>query len=60
LEHHSLPVFSFQFHPEAREEFLQAQGLDPSSLDDETRIDGDRLLEAFRREVALSLAEVGE
>jgi GMP synthase-like glutamine amidotransferase len=49
LEHASLPVFSFQFHPEAREQFAERQGLDPDLLDARLRADSRRLLEAFQR-----------
>ena len=49
LEHESLPVFSFQFHPEAGLEFALRRGLDPAEVDDRVRADGDRVLEAFRQ-----------
>jgi len=48
LEHETLPVFSVQFHPEAREDFARAAGLDPGVIDDQVRQDGRRLLDAFR------------
>jgi GMP synthase-like glutamine amidotransferase len=47
LEHRTLPVFSFQFHPEAREEFVRRAGLAPSLIDDRLREDSRRLLAAF-------------
>jgi GMP synthase-like glutamine amidotransferase len=51
LEHHELPIYSFQFHPEAWEEFAHHVGLDPSVLDDQVREDSRTLLGAFRRVV---------
>jgi GMP synthase-like glutamine amidotransferase len=47
LEHRSLPVFSFQFHPEAREEFARRAGLAAGLIDDHLREDGRRVLAAF-------------
>ena len=47
MEHETLPIFGFQFHPEARDEFLSSQGLDPSCMDDAMRADCQRLLAAF-------------
>ena len=49
MEHPELPLFSFQFHPEAGEEFAHHVGLDPSCLDERVREDSRRLLGAFRR-----------
>lgn len=51
LEHDRLPVFTFQFHPEARREFVARRGLDPAAIDDRVVADSDRLLDAFRRRV---------
>ncbi len=48
LEHERLPIFSFQFHPEAREEFAGRSGFDPALIDDRVRADSRRLLAAFR------------
>jgi GMP synthase-like glutamine amidotransferase len=47
LEHRTLPVFSFQFHPEAREEFARRAGLAPTLIDDRLREDSRRVLAAF-------------
>lgn len=52
LQHPSRPVFSFQFHPEAGEEFARRRGIDPRSLGSAPE-DGMRLVEAFLR-LALS------
>lgn len=49
LEHDNLPVFTFQFHPEARDEFVRRRGLDPHAVDARLVADSDRLLDAFRR-----------
>jgi hypothetical protein len=49
LEHDTLPVFTFQFHPEARDEFVRRRGLDPHAVDARLVADSDRLLDAFRR-----------
>jgi GMP synthase (glutamine-hydrolysing) len=51
LEHERLPVFTFQFHPEAREEFALRADIDPALVDARVREDGRRVLEAFRRRV---------
>ncbi len=48
MEHERLPVFSFQFHPEARDQFAKRAGLAPSSIDDRVRGDSRKLLGAFR------------
>lgn len=48
MEHEALPVFSFQFHPEAREEFAGRAGFDPALIDDRLRHDGQLVLAAFR------------
>jgi GMP synthase-like glutamine amidotransferase len=47
LEHEQLPIFSFQFHPEAREEFARHIGIDPTLIDDRLKKDSLKLLEAF-------------
>jgi len=49
LEHERLPVFSVQFHPEARAGFLARRGADASLLDDRAVADNDRFLASFRR-----------
>lgn len=51
LEHERLAIFTFQFHPEARDEFAIRQGLDPSCVDQRLRSDSGRLLAAFRKRV---------
>jgi GMP synthase-like glutamine amidotransferase len=51
LEHERLPVFTFQFHPEARGEFFEQQGIPPDGLGARVVEDGDRLLAAFRSRV---------
>jgi GMP synthase (glutamine-hydrolysing) len=51
LEHRDLPIFSFQFHPEAREEFAERVGIDVSRIDHRLRADTQRVLAAFRRRV---------
>ena len=48
MEHDDLPVFSFQFHPEAGEEFAGHAGLDLREIDDRLREDSRKLLAAFR------------
>ena len=48
LEHDSLPVFSFQFHPEARDDFAVRAGFDPARVDRRVREASQRLLGAFR------------
>ena len=48
LEHARLPVFSVQFHPEAREGFLTRRQIDPGPHRDAFLEDGRRLLAAFR------------
>lgn len=49
MEHESLPVFSYQFHPEARAGFLVRRGADPSGFDAAAGAGMRRLLAAFRR-----------
>jgi len=56
IEHPTLPLFGFQFHPEASTEFAAYAGIDPSLLDRRQREDSQRLLAAFRR---LALAQAG-
>ena len=51
LEHRTLPIFSFQFHPEAREEFARRAGLPLASIDSRLRRDGGRVLAAFLERV---------
>jgi GMP synthase-like glutamine amidotransferase len=48
LEHCSLPVWSYQFHTEARDEFASRAGLDPVLIGRRVREDSQRLLGAFR------------
>jgi len=55
LEHESLPVFSFQFHPEARDEFARHAGIEEHAIDERVRQDNRRLLAAFRDRVASTL-----
>jgi GMP synthase-like glutamine amidotransferase len=52
LEHERLPVYSFQFHPEARDEFARSVGIDERAIDGRLRSDNRRLLAAFTRSVA--------
>lgn len=52
LQHPTRPVFSFQFHPEAGEEFARRRGLDPAALGT-APADGALLLARFRQ-LALS------
>jgi hypothetical protein len=49
LEHERLQIFTFQFHPEAREEFADHIGIDPGLIDDRLRADSLKLLSAFIR-----------
>lgn len=51
LEHVDLPIFSFQFHPEARDDFARTAGFDPQAVDRRVREDGQRVLGAFRERV---------
>jgi GMP synthase-like glutamine amidotransferase len=48
LEHERLPIFTFQFHPEAAEEFARHAGIDRKLLDSRLRSDSRLLLDAFR------------
>jgi len=52
LEHEDLPLYSFQFHPEARDAFAGRAGLASGAVDARVREDGRRVLEAFRHRVA--------
>jgi GMP synthase-like glutamine amidotransferase len=56
LEHEKLPIFSFQFHPEAGEEFAGHVGVDPALLDVEQQGDSQLLLGTFRDLVRASSA----
>ena len=51
LEHEELPLFSFQFHPEAREEFARRAGLCEQLIDPALREDGRRVLSGFLDQV---------
>ncbi len=51
FEHARLPVFGFQFHPEARGDFLRNAGLDPRAADARLVADSRRVLDAFQRVV---------
>jgi GMP synthase-like glutamine amidotransferase len=51
LEHRALPIFSFQFHPEAGREFAVHAGIEVGQLDETVRRDGQRVLDAFRERV---------
>ncbi len=57
FEHETLPIFGFQFHPEAREQFAQNAGLDPAEIDERVREDSQRLLGAFRQRVLAGRSE---
>jgi GMP synthase-like glutamine amidotransferase len=48
IEHESLPIFSYQFHPEARDEFAVRAGIDPREIDERVIADTRRLLSGFR------------
>lgn len=56
LEHRELPVTTFQFHPEARDEFVVRRGLDPGIIDRKLVEDSNRLLAAFRASVLNGLS----
>ena len=47
LEHERMPIFSYQFHPEAREEFAAHSGIAETEIDERLRIDSRRVLDAF-------------
>jgi GMP synthase-like glutamine amidotransferase len=51
LEHDSLPVYSFQFHPEALDDFARRVGVPVEGLDERVLEDSRRVLGAFRRHV---------
>lgn len=51
IEHERLPIHSFQFHPEARDDFATRSGIDPARIDERVIRDSQRLLGAFRQEV---------
>jgi len=51
LEHDELPLFSFQFHPEAREEFARRAGVREELIDPRLREDGRRVLSGFLDQV---------
>jgi GMP synthase-like glutamine amidotransferase len=48
LEHEHLPIFSVQFHPEARADFLAVRGIPPCVHDATAFEDQARLLARFR------------
>ena len=48
MEHETLPIFSYQFHPEARREFLSERKVDLTGLDEDAVAKMSRLLAAFR------------
>ena len=48
LEHESLEVYSYQFHPEAREEFAARAGIAEVEIDDRLRKDSRAVLDGFR------------
>jgi GMP synthase (glutamine-hydrolysing) len=48
LEHESLEVFSYQFHPEAREEFAARAGIAEAEIDERLRQDSRTVVESFR------------
>ena len=50
LEHDSLDIFSYQFHPEAREQFATRSGIIAAAeIDANVRADSRRVLDAFRQ-----------
>jgi GMP synthase-like glutamine amidotransferase len=51
IEHEELPIFSFQFHPEAREQFARRAGIGTEAIDDRVRADGRRVLGAFMEHI---------
>jgi len=59
LEHTSLPLYSFQFHPEAREEFARHAGIAPEGIDETLRSENRRLLRAFHEVVVTRSASPG-
>ena len=51
MQHTSLPLWSFQFHPEAGTDFARTSGIDPTLLSARQRTDSHRLLSAFRSQI---------
>jgi len=51
LEHRVRPIHTFQFHPEAGEDFAEHAGIAADSIDDRLCADSRRLLGAFREAV---------
>jgi GMP synthase (glutamine-hydrolysing) len=49
LEHEALPIYTCQFHPEARLEFAGTAGIDPDLIDDELQERNAAFLAAFRQ-----------
>lgn len=47
IEHDRLPIFAYQFHPEARDEFARSAGFDPALVDDRVRVDSGAVIDAF-------------
>jgi GMP synthase-like glutamine amidotransferase len=60
LEHAELPVFTCQFHPEARDEFARRAGIAPGDVDARVVADTRRLLAAFRSTVLREKARTEE
>ena len=56
LEHEELEIYSFQFHPEGRDEFAGHAEIPADEIDDRVRRDGGRVLEAFRDRVRCGAA----
>lgn len=52
IEHVSLPIFAFQFHPDGREELAARNDVPAADVSPALRSDGDALLAAFRRVVS--------
>ena len=51
LEHEALPISSYQFHPEARDEFAGRAGIAVDSIDDRLRRDSRGLIDRFLQRV---------
>ena len=49
LEHETLEIFSYQFHPEARDEFALRSGIPAEEIDASVRADSRRVLDGFCR-----------
>jgi len=49
LEHDTLEIFSYQFHPEARDEFAARSGIPEAQIDARLCSDSRRVLDQFRR-----------